>query len=95
MATDADSKGKADVDGVWQIAASTVVDGTTITAKVGELTGAAGNQDAGFSRIEAKRALAGGTTLTVSYDDYETTSVATGATMTDTQLLEIDLSVKF
>jgi hypothetical protein len=95
MATDSTSSGKADVDGVWQIAASTVVDGTTITAKVGELTGAAGNQDAGFSRIEAKRALAGGTTLTVSYDDYETTSVATGDTMTDTQLLEIDLSVKF
>jgi len=95
MATDSDSKGKANVDGVYQIAASTVVDGTKLTLKVGELTGGAGYQDAGFSRVEAKRTLAGGTTLTVSYDDYETTSVATGATMTDTQLLEIDLSVKF
>jgi len=95
MATDSDSSGKANVDGVYQIAASTVVDGTKLTLKVGELTGAAGYQDAGFSRVEAKRALAGGTTLTVSYDDYEDTGVATSGTMSDTQLLEVDLSVKF
>jgi len=95
MATDSDSSGKANVDGVYQIAASTVVDGTTLTLKVGELTGSAGYQDAGFSRVEAKRALAGGTTLTVSYDDYEDTGVATSGTMSDTQLLEVDLSVKF
>jgi len=95
MATDSDSSGKANVDGVYQIAASTVVDGTTLTLKVGELTGSAGYQDAGFSRVEAKRALAGGATLTVSYDDYEDTGVATSGTMSDTQLLEVDLSVKF
>jgi len=95
LATDSDSKMKANVDGVNQITASTTVDGTKLTLKVGEITGAAGFQDSAFSRVEAKRALAGGTTLTVSYDDYEDTGVTSSGTMSDTQLLEVDLSVKF
>jgi len=95
MATDSTSTGKTGVDGVSQVAVSTTVDGTEFKVRVGELRGAATYQDAGFSRIEAKRALASGATLVVSYDDYETAGTSTGSTMTDTQLLEIDLSVKF
>jgi len=95
MAVDSTSAGKTGVDGVSQITASTTVDGTEFKVRVGELRGAATYQDAGFSRIEAKRTLASGATLVVSYDDYEDYGKSTGATMTDTQLLEIDLSVKF
>jgi len=95
MAVDSTSTGKTGVDGVSQIAASTTVDGTTFKVRVGELRGAASYQDAGFSRIEAKRSLASGATLVVSYDDFEAYGKSTGATMTDTQILEVDLSVKF
>jgi len=83
------------VDGVSQVTVSTVMDGTTLTAKVGELRGIATKQDAGFSQISAKRKLASGATINVSYDDYETHNLATTAAMTDTQVLEIDLSIAF
>jgi len=95
LATDSDSKMKANVDGINQVTVGTTIDGTKVKLRVGEITGAAGYQDAAFSRIEASRALAGGATLTVSYDDYEATGKTTSQTMTDTQLLEIDLAVKF
>ena len=85
----------AGVDGVSQVTVSTVMDGTTLTAKVGELRGIATKQDAGFSQIAAKRKLASGATINVSYDDYETHNVGTGTAMTDTQVLEIDLSIAF
>jgi len=91
----ASNAGLPGVDGVSQVTVSTVVDGTTLTAKVGELRGIATKQDAGFSQISAKRKLASGATINVSYDDYETTNVATTAAMTDTQVLEIDLSIAF
>ena len=94
MATDADSTGKTGVDGVSQITVGTTVDGTALKLKVGELRGAATYKDAGFSRIEASRTLASGAKLVVSYDDYEDTGVTTGA-MSDTQLLEVDLSIAF
>ena len=87
--------GIAGVNGVNQITASTVIDGTTVTAKIGELTGIADKQDAAFSQISAKRKLASGTTINVSYDDYETHNIDVGSTMTDTQVFEIDLSVAF
>jgi len=87
--------GIAGVDGVSQLTVSTVMDGTTLTAKIGELRGIATKQDADFSQISAKRKLASGATINVSYDDYETTNVATTAAMTDTQVLEIDLSIAF
>jgi hypothetical protein len=94
MAVDADSIGKTGVDGVSQITLGTTVDGTALKLRVGELRGAATYKDAGFSRIEASRTLASGAKLVVSYDDYEDTGVTTGA-MSDTQLLEIDLSISF
>jgi hypothetical protein len=87
--------GIAGVDGVNQLTVSTVMDGTTLTAKIGELTGTATYQDASFSQIGAKRKLASGATINVTYDDYESPSKATGAVMTDTQTLEIDLSIAF
>jgi len=83
------------VDGVNQITVSTVMDGTTLTAKLGELTGTAGYQDAAFSQIGAKRKLASGATINVTYDDYESPNLASTDTMTDTQVLEIDLSIAF
>jgi hypothetical protein len=95
LATDSTSAMKANVDGINQVTVGTTIDGTKVKLRVGEITGAAGYQDAAFSRIEASRALAGGATLTVSYDDYEATGKTTSETMTDTQLLEIDLAVKF
>ena len=91
----ASNVGLAGVNGVNQITASTVIDGTTVTAKIGELTGIADKQDAAFSQISAKRKLASGTTINVSYDDYETHNIDVGSTMTDTQVFEIDLSVAF
>jgi len=83
------------VDGVNQITLSTDIDGTTVTARLGELTGIAGKQDASFSQIAAKRKLASGATINVSYDDYESVNIGTTGTMTDTQVLEVDLSIAF
>jgi len=94
MAVDSTSAGKTGVDGVSQVTLGTTVDGTALKLRVGELRGAATYKDAGFSRIEASRTLASGAKLTVSYDDYEDTGVTTSA-MSDTQLLEIDLSINF
>jgi len=87
--------GKAGVDGVQQITIGTSIDGTALKLRAGSLKGIAGRQDADFMRVEASRPLASGATLTVSYDDYDDTNVATSGTMYDTQLVEIDLSVKF
>jgi hypothetical protein len=90
-----DDTGKDGVDGVSQITLATSVDGTAVKFRSGTLHGLAGKQDADFFRIEASRPLASGATLTVSYDDYEDAGVATSSTKYDTQLLEIDLAVKF
>jgi hypothetical protein len=87
--------GKAGVDGVQQITIGTSIDGTKVKLRAGSLKGIAGKQDADFMRVEASRPLASGATLTVSYDDYDDTNVATSGTMYDTQLVEIDLAVKF
>jgi len=90
-----DDTGKDNVDGVSQVTLATSVDGTAVKFRAGSLQGTAGKQDADFFRIEASRPLASGATLTVSYDDYEDAGVAVGSTKYDTQLLEIDLAVKF
>jgi len=87
--------GNAYVDGMYQMKASTDVDGTTVGVRFGEATGTAGYQDAAFSEISATRKLASGATLAVQYDDYESFGIASGSTMTDTQVFEIDLSVSF
>jgi hypothetical protein len=87
--------GKAGVDGIQQITLGTTIDGTALKLRAGSLKGIAGRQDADFMRVEASRPLASGATLTVSYDDYDDTNVATSGTMYDTQLVEIDLAVKF
>jgi len=87
--------GKAGVDGVQQITLGTSIDGTAVKLRAGSLKGISGKQDADFMRVEASRPLASGATLTVSYDDYDDTNVATSGTMYDTQLVEIDLAVKF
>jgi hypothetical protein len=86
---------RSDVDGVNQFMASTSVDGTAVTVKLGELRAVAGNQDAAFAQIAASRKLASGTTLSVIYTDAETESITDGTAMTDTQTLEIDLAVSF
>jgi hypothetical protein len=83
------------VDGVQQITIGTSIDGTALKLRAGSLKGIATKQDADFMRVEASRTLASGATLTVSYDDYEDAGVATSSTKYDTQLLEIDLAVKF
>jgi hypothetical protein len=93
--TASDDTGKDNVDGVSQITVATSIDGTAVKFRAGSLQGTAGKQDADFFRIEASRPLASGATLTVSYDDYEDAGVAVGSTKYDTQLLEIDLAVKF
>jgi hypothetical protein len=87
--------GKDNVDGVSQVTLATSVDGTAVKFRAGTLQGTAGKQDADFFRVEASRPLASGATLTVSYDDYEDAGVAVGSAKYDTQLLEIDLAVKF
>jgi len=83
------------VDGVQQITIGTSIDGTALKLRAGSLKGIATKQDADFMRVEASRTLASGATLTVSYDDYDDKGVATSGTMYDTQLVEIDLAVKF
>jgi hypothetical protein len=87
--------GKDGVDGVSQVTLATSVDGTAVKFRAGTLQGIAGKQDADFFRVEASRPLASGATLTVSYDDYEDAGVAVGSAKYDTQLLEVDLAVKF
>jgi len=86
---------KAGVDGVQQVTIGTSIDGTALKLRAGSLKGIATKQDADFMSVTASRPLASGATLTVSYDDYDDTNVATSGTMYDTQVLEIDLSVKF
>lgn len=86
---------KTDVDGVQQVSAKTSVSGNTITLKAGKLTHTAGHNDANFTQVDVKRALAGGTTLAVTYTNADTENIATSGTQTDTSTLEVDLSVKF
>jgi len=86
---------KTDVNGVQQFSAKTTVAGNTVTLKAGNLSHTAGHHDADFTQVDVKRALAGGTTLAVTYTAADTHNIANTATLTDTATLEVDLSVKF
>jgi len=85
----------ANVNGVQQLSAKTSLAGNTVTFKAGSLSGEAGYQDADFTQVDVKRALASGATLQLTYTSADKAAVATGTTMTDTATLEADLSVKF
>ena len=83
------------VDGVTQLMAKTSMSGNTVTVKAGEVSGSAGYHDADYMQVNVARALASGATANITYTDKEDRSVATSSSLTDTQVFEIDLSVKF
>jgi hypothetical protein len=73
-----------------QIAASTAIDGTTLTVKSGTIEdGIDAGVDQDYLMLSASRPLASGATLVVTYNDNDT-----GAT-TSTENLEVELNVKF
>jgi len=73
-----------------QIAASTAIDGTTLTVKSGTIEdGISAGVDQDYIMLSASRPLASGATLVVTYNDNDT-----GAS-TSTEKLEVELNVKF
>jgi hypothetical protein len=73
-----------------QISAKTSIAGNTVTIKSGSVeNGIATGTDLDYMQIAASRSLAAGSTLAITYTDKDVTA------STDTQVLEIDLSVKF
>ena len=95
FAQDAHDQG---LDGMHQVTIGTTIDGTAVKVRAGTRTGGTVSgttyQDADFMEVAAKRTLASGATLSVSYSDADKVT-AVGSTMYDDQTLEIDLSVKF
>ncbi len=83
------------VDGVSQFSAKTSIAGNSVTVKAGKVSASAGYQDADFAQIAASRSLAAGSKLALTYTDKDDRSIATSTSQTDTQVFEIDLSVKF
>ena len=86
---------KTNVNGVSQISAKTSIAGNTVTVKAGTLEAKSGFQDADFTQVDVKRALASGATLALTYTDADTAAIATGTAQTDTSTFEADISVKF
>ena len=86
---------KTNVNGVAQISAKTSIAGNTVTVKAGTLEAKSGFQDADFTQVDVKRALASGATLALTYTDADTAAIATGTAQTDTSTFEADISVKF
>jgi len=84
-----------DVNGVQQFSAATSVAGNAVTVKAGSVKGEAGYQDADFTQIDVKRALASGATLALTYTNAESLAVSNGTAVTDTSTFEADISVKF
>ncbi len=84
-----------DVNGVQQFSAATSVAGNAVTIKAGSVKGEAGYQDADFTQIDVKRALASGATLALTYTNAESLAVQNGTAVTDTSTFEADISVKF
>jgi len=86
---------KTNVNGVSQISAKTSIAGNTVTVKAGTLKAKSSYQDADFTQVDVKRALASGATLALTYTDADTAAIATGTAQTDTSTFEADISVKF
>ncbi len=86
---------KTNVNGVQQFSAQTTVAGNTVTVKAGTLTAKTGYQDADFTQVDVKRALASGATLALTYTNADSSNIATGSSLTDTATFEADISVKF
>jgi len=86
---------KTNVNGVAQISAKTSIAGNTVTVKAGTLKAKSSYQDADFTQVDVKRALASGATLALTYTDADTAAIATGTAQTDTSTFEADISVKF
>jgi hypothetical protein len=77
-----------------QISAKTTLAGNTVTVKAGTIGHAeTGLNDDDYAQVSASRALGSGATATVTYTDRD--DRATGDNTNDTQVLELDLSVKF
>jgi len=73
-----------------QVTVKTDVAGNTITLKSGTVDkGISATADLDYMQVSAVRALASGATATVTYTDKDDSAT------TDTQILEVDLSVKF
>jgi len=86
---------KTNVNGVSQISAKTSIAGNTVTVKAGTLKAKSSYQDADFTQVDVKRALASGATLALTYTNADTAAIATGTAQTDTSTFEADISVKF
>ena len=86
---------KDNVNGVSQISAKTSIAGNTVTVKAGTLKAKSSYQDADFTQVDVKRALASGATLALTYTNADTAAIATGTAQTDTSTFEADISVKF
>jgi len=76
--------------GVSQLRISAPMAGNTLSAKIGTIEDGLGTgSDLDFTELKLTRALASGATLNIVYDDYDNT------TSESTEVIEIDLSVKF
>ena len=76
--------------GATQLRVSAPMAGNTLSAKIGTIEdGLGAGSDLDFTELKLTRALASGATLNIVYDDYDTT------TSSSTEVIEIDLSVKF
>ena len=82
--------GKASARDNMQISAKTSVAGNSVTVKSGSLDkGISATADLDYMQVAVSRPLASGATLAATYTDKDDSAT------TDTQILEIDLSVKF
>ena len=79
----------ATATGVTQMTAKTSVAGNTVTVKSGSVEKGVSGGDLDFMQVGVSRALASGATIAATYTDKDVT------TTTDTQVFELDLSVKF
>ena len=86
---------KDNVNGVSQISAKTSIAGNTVTVKAGTLEAKSGYQDADFTQVDVKRALASGATLALTYTNADTAAITNGSAQTDTSTFVADISVKF
>jgi len=76
--------------GASQLRVSAPMAGNTLSAKIGTIEdGLGAGSDLDFTELKLTRALASGATLNIVYDDYD------NSTSASTEVIEIDLSVKF
>jgi len=82
--------GKASARDNMQVSAKTSVAGNTVTVKSGSIDkGISSTADLDYTQIAVSRGLASGATFAATYTDKDDSAT------TDTQILELDLSVKF